>query len=254
MSDDPTELPSRADNPDGSARTPDPHAGDPSPSRPTPRRPRDRGGRLHAWTTTAVAVIALALSVISLAQNMVPPGIDMVMPNQIRLVQGPGTTDSLVVYVQPSMSIARKSDRTAVLTSFALTLHKADATQPDPVIYWNEFGQFTSIPDTGMFNYQRIGDPQPLVVTQDKPQSPLLTLRADQYLMTPGLWNGELVAIEPNGDRLVQPFCLNLTPRAAEWLRRKDGDQWRAFRNDLAPAGNRTDSCYEPGPVSDDIP
>lgn len=226
----------------------------PATHNPTPnsRGPTRRGAsKVHTWTTTIVAVIALALSAISLAQNMIPPGINITMPNQIRVAQGSGPDGKLKVYIQPSMVIARKSDRTVVVTSFTLSFHRVDGLQPEPYIYWNEFGQLTWVPENELFDYQRIGDPAPIVVTQDKPQNPLLTFLADHYLMAPGVWRGELTGVEPNGDRIVQSFCVDMTPQAAEWLRLKNGAQFRSFRNDLARQDANT--CYEPGPVSDEV-
>jgi hypothetical protein len=201
----------------------------------------------HAWTTSAVAVVALVFSLVNFVQTNTAPSVSVALPNEIRIVQG--GDPSLQVYLQPNLVISRKSDRTALVRTFRLTLHRADGGVPDPYIYWNEFGQFNWISNTQGFNYQYVGDPAPVVVNQDKPQLPLLTLDSDHYLLTPGRWLGNLVAYQSDGSEINRSFCVDLTSSDVDWLRVHAGNQWRAFRNDLS-ANNGPDACYVAGPVS----
>lgn len=55
-----------------------------------------------------------------------------------------------------------------------------------PAFYWNELGSYSYNYDSNDLNYQRIADPAPLLVTQDKPQQPPMVFTAEQWAFGPG--------------------------------------------------------------------
>lgn len=171
--------------------------------------------RLQEWTTFVIAVAAFSLSVVNWAQTNRQPAISLILPERLKIAQG--LTEAWL-YVQPSFLIDRKSDRTASLGSLYLHLHRADGQVPDPPLFWDETGQFTYDQKTGDQNYQYLSDPLPIVVTQDKPASPLILFASDTQALSPGRWDATLTAIQ-NDAEITERFCIKVNEADMRFVR-----------------------------------
>ena len=83
----------------------------------------------------------------------------------------------------------------------------------------------------GRIHLKYVADPAPIVVTQDKPQLPVLTFAAYKTLLAAGKWKGALIAEQKAQPTLVGEFCLDLSPTDIEELS-KGGSNYVALRND----------------------
>ncbi|MFA7764366.1 hypothetical protein [Streptomyces sp. NRRL S-448] len=164
----------------------------------------------------------------------------------VRIAQG----SEVRLYLQPTMSTRHRTETVEVIDGARLKVRGKDASpsKPVPAFYWDELGSFSYNVGSNDLTYQRIADPAPLLVTQDKPQQPLMLFVAERWAFRPGRYEGELT-LQRSGGRgtITRGFCIHITADVA--VKFQSGGQGRffEFRNDRPRTSTESpdSSCYE---------
>ncbi|MFG2341014.1 hypothetical protein [Streptomyces yangpuensis] len=208
------------------------------------RQGRRRFDAVHLWSTTVTGAAALGIALYSLVALKAGPETDVTLPHVVRIAQG----NDVWLFLQPTMSTRHRTETVEVIDGARLELRGKSPSGPLPAFYWDELGSFSYNFDSNDLSYQRIADPGPLLVTQDKPQQPLMVFVAEGWVFRPGRYEGELT-LRRSGDRgtFTREFCILVT--ADVMAKFKSGGQRRyfEFRNDRPRASGEAprSSCYE---------
>ncbi|WP_030299795.1 hypothetical protein [Streptomyces katrae] len=113
------------------------------------------------------------------------------------------------LYLQPTMSTRHRTETVEVIDGARLELRRkgASPSEPAPAFYGSELGSFSYNVDSNDLSYQRIADPGPLLVTQDKPQQPLMVHVAER-------WSKEVLRVPQRPTSHVQQVTRLLLLRA----------------------------------------
>ncbi|MFF2196469.1 hypothetical protein [Streptomyces sp. NPDC058157] len=202
---------------------------------------------VHKWSSTAAAVVALAISLYNFAALQRQPEIDMALPHLFRLEK---LGNDVRFYVQPTVSARVKSENVEVIRDARLRLALTGGSSADaPVFYWRESVTWYFNPDTGTVDNHWGSDPAPFIVSQDQAQQPSFAFRAGHWMYRAGRYEGSLELLR-SGNRapLTKKFCLVISDAAVHELENPQPPEQtiRFFRNDLpkfASYGSSAD-CY----------
>lgn len=212
----------------------------------TPRRPRlpyPRLKNLQEFATLLIAVAALSLSVVTWVGSNTVPTLEATMSEQLYIQAEPLSANRyIVLYLQPSLFVTRKSDRTAVVYSFSLDVERPDRSVAGPRMNWVQIGQWVGEVGSKARSYQYVSSPQPVTVTQDKPAAPVLMFADRNEPVAAGRWSAELILHRAGGDAVL-PFCIDVSD-ADLVLMLQDGHGPLLYQRPYADADDGG-ACYE---------
>jgi hypothetical protein len=182
--------------------------------------------RVNFWSTVvtaAAAAAALLLSGVTYVQLNVRPAVTMMMPQYVRIssVLQPGSRMELLVDLQPTFRVDKKSDVTAAVTHIVLQLSgPAAATSTSIELPWvqtievSEESGGNDTPAIGTIYRKYKADPVPFSVTQESAVQEMMEFRrvlASNQRLSPGVWTARLTVQRYEQDPLIRNFCMNLT-------------------------------------------
>jgi hypothetical protein len=219
------------------------------------RRSRRSIFRRVQFITTALtaltAVAALVLSIITTMQLNRRPDILLTMPTIIRVTQGslgPQYPVQVQIAMQPTFAVYQKTDVTSIVTSVRLNMTPPpQANSAPPYFYWLDTVEYVYDLPTDKINGKFVSDPTPIVVTQDKPQTPVLRFFAMPAWLTVGRWKGTLTAERQGQSPLVSEFCLDISSYSLSVLTQTGVHSYVIMRTDQTPqpsSSPQTSNCY----------
>jgi hypothetical protein len=125
------------------------------------------------WISTLTAVAALALSGITYVQLNGEVDVHLVMPKVIR-ISDPNPAGFQDIYLQPTFTATRRTDRPAVLLNMTLLVEPQEDGEDMPAFSWHEVVDLTQseVEDTTVYR-TRLSDPVPILVFGSEPVSPM---------------------------------------------------------------------------------
>jgi len=220
-----------------------------------PSRKRSLARQVELLTTTLTAltaVAALILSLISTVQLNHRPQISLTIPSVLRIAQArlPQGDTRVEVNIQPTFAVYEKTDLTGVITSLRLNMiPPSPLNSPPPHFVWEDIIEYDYDITTGGTKGKIISDPGPIIVTQDKPQSPMLRFIANQALLQSGRWRATLTAERAGQPPLVSEFCVDVSDHMMSAVAPQGTpNTLGAFilRNDQSSPSAQTPNCYHP--------
>ncbi|MDX3072924.1 hypothetical protein [Streptomyces sp. MI02-7b] len=216
---------------------------------PADRRPerqrstRTRFEHAQGWVTALAGILALALSVSNFVELRRQPDVDVSLPHLVRIAQG----KEVWLYLQPTVSSRVRAGQSAVITDVHLDVlplgRGPGAARPD--FFWDETGTLRYDPETHAADYVRTADPGPLLVTQERPQQPLMLFDAIGWNFHEGRYLGRLTLHRAGAEKpITESFCLVVSKRAATTLEEAGQYTYHEFRNDVPGAGTDRNGCY----------
>ncbi|WP_405942802.1 hypothetical protein [Streptomyces sp. NBC_00207] len=198
---------------------------------------RRRFDTAHLWVTTVTGLVALAISLYNFATLQRTPEIDVHLPHLVRIEpRAPG--NSVHVFLQPTISTRIRTEDVEVVTDARLELKPADPGVPTPAFYWNESGAWIYDFDANQVNYNRVADPTPLVVSQDKPQQPTILFHARDWAFRKGRYTGSLVLQRASsGTPVTKRFCIEVSDAALKTFSQAPERAFFELRNDVPGPG-----------------
>jgi hypothetical protein len=133
--------------------------------------------KILVWLPLLIAAISFAISTYTFFATNAAPDLALTMPAFVRVAQGPNLGDDALMYLQPSFATMGQSAHVGVITT--MTRRAQPAFSGESVEFtWREIGHFIPGTPSGSLvrlNYEYVGDPQPLPVSQGNPQAPVAT-------------------------------------------------------------------------------
>ncbi|MFE6840362.1 hypothetical protein ACFVFI_36755 [Streptomyces sp. NPDC057705] len=207
---------------------------------------RRRFDAAHLWVTTATGLVALGISLYNFATLQRTPEVDVHLPHLVRIEpRAPG--NSVHVFLQPTISTRIRTEDVEVVTDARLELKPADPGAPTPAFYWNESGTWIYDFDANQVNYNRVADPTPLVVSQDKPQQPTILFHAQDWAIRKGRYTGSLVLQRASsGTPVTKHFCVEVSDAALKAFSQAPERAFFELRNDVPGPGKKpaASDCY----------
>lgn len=189
--------------------------------------------------TSATAVIALAISILTYVQLNSRPAAQLELPSQIRIAQGPEAW----LYLQPTFTVLAKANPTIVVENVRLELRRAGGdTKPSPTFYWDESGNWTYSGTAHDLTWNYTADPSPLVISQDTPQQPTILFNSGPWTFSPGHWTGQVTATQQGQSDLIRNFCLDVSSSNTAQMEAAGQLAFLSFRNDVKGSG--PSGCY----------
>ncbi|GAA1704304.1 hypothetical protein GCM10009734_03600 [Nonomuraea bangladeshensis] len=197
---------------------------------------------IQIWIGIATGMIALLLSIINWASLNRKPELTLSLPPLIRIAQA----DDVWLYLQPTFSTTTKTETTDYITGMELQVRPRTAPAASTNLVWDETGTWVYDPTKQETTWAYESDPEPLLVTQDSPRSPIILFSVDNWQFRPGRYELELRATRSSTPSpLSVTFCLDIDANNEATFKRGGQYRWRAFRR--SPTGSTqpaTEACY----------
>nr|SBP00933.1 hypothetical protein BN4615_P10449 [Nonomuraea gerenzanensis] len=218
---------------------------EPSPAPGSPAREAMRKGWLDAlqlWLGLATGTIALILSIINWVTLNRDPEVSLSLPSILRIAQG----DNVWLYLQPTFTTIRKTETTDYITGMELRVRPPAGSGAAPTLVWDETGTWVYDSKTQEADYSYQSDPQPMLVSQDTPQSPTILFEATGWQFRPGRYELELRATRSSTDTpLAATFCLDITADDDAAFAQEGQYRWIGFqRTRTGSASSPAKACY----------
>ncbi|MFJ3978076.1 hypothetical protein [Streptomyces sp. NPDC090021] len=197
------------------------------------------------WITTLTGLVALGISLYNFAVLQGAPDVDVALPRLVRIEpRAPG--DAVHLFLQPTLSIRRKSESIEVVTDAQLGLRPAEPTTPRPEFYWLDFGNYVYDFEANSDHWEKSGDPTPILVGQERPSLSTFNFNADRWSFRPGRYAGSLVLRRSGGPPLTAKFCLLVSDDDVRRFKESPERTAFTFRNDVpgTSAVTRNPGCY----------
>jgi len=121
---------------------------------------------LTVWVPTVTAVVAMALSLYTLAATSATPDVRIIMPEKVRVAQG-GESGAFV-YLRPTWLAHGSSERTEVVTGVRLVVERLGASQDAAAFAWDEQGDWHYDPVQQTLTWVFTGDPGPFLIAPEE--------------------------------------------------------------------------------------
>ena len=196
--------------------------------------------RIQTFTGIVTGIAALTLSIMNWIQLNHRPSVTMTMPSLIRISQG---TDYANVYLQPTFTVAEKTDLTGIVSWVRLEVEPlaGSAAPPAPRLFWEETVDFVYNAQSGEADYRYLSDPAPIVVTQDKPQLPYILFESDRPFGA-GDWQWRVIAERQHQTPLVAEMCVHLSTEDVTQLKEQGLARYLVFR--AIRSTSSASACY----------
>lgn len=145
------------------------------------------------WVPLGASLTSLVLSIGSIIIATREPSVSVIVPEQIRFVQGE-RIGSAYAYLQPTFVSTGENDRVEVIRDMELTLTPADGGEA-ATFTWDEVGQLAFDPEDDSLTYEYLADDVPLLVAPDSVENPLALFQGpDGWFLAAGTYEAELEA------------------------------------------------------------
>jgi hypothetical protein len=178
------------------------------------------------WVPLVASLTSLVLSVSSIIISTRDPAVMILVPDQIRFVQGEGIGFAYA-YLQPTFVSRGENDRVEVIRGMQLEITPVGGGET-VAFAWDEVGRFIFDPADDSLTYQYLADAVPVLIAPDSAQNPLSLFQGPPgWFLEAGTYRVELVA-----DRVVAPtsleagFEITLTDADIDFLNEADGNQF----------------------------
>lgn len=179
------------------------------------------------------------------------PKISLTISNILRIAQGhssQGNYSRVEVAIRPTFAVYEKTDVTAVVTSLHLSMTPLSPLNSSPAYFvWTDVVDYDYDIATGASNGRILSDPGPIIVTQDKPQSPMVRFIALQTWLQPGRWKATLTGERTDQPPLVSEFCVDISQNIISAVAPHGAPGTLGtfvLRNDLSPPSAQAPNCY----------
>lgn len=182
-----------------------------------------------AWVPLVASLVSLVLSIGSIVIATRDPAVVVLIPDQIRFVQGEGL-GLAYAYFQPTFVSTGNNERVEVIREMRLIVTPLDGGEPAQFA-WDEVGAFDFATDDDSLDYRYVGDAVPLLVAPDSAENPLALFEGpDGWLLEAGRHRIELVADRVvAADPLRATFEIELSDEDIAFLADADGTQFLAI-------------------------
>jgi hypothetical protein len=178
------------------------------------------------WVPLVASLTSLVLSISSIIIATRDPSVAILVPDQIRFVQGE-RIGFAYAYLQPTFLSTGANDRVEVIADMRLEI--TPASGGDTMTFaWDEVGRLDFDPADDSLTYVYLADAVPLLIAPDAAENPLALFQgpAGSYLES-GTYRVELVAERVVADDdLRSAFEITLTQADVDFLNAADGDQF----------------------------
>jgi hypothetical protein len=178
------------------------------------------------WVPLVASLTSLVLSISSIVIATRDPSVAILVPDQIRFVQGE-RIGFAYAYLQPTFLSTGANDRVEVIADMRLEI--TPASGGDTMTFaWDEVGRLDFDPADDSLTYVYLADAVPLLIAPDAAENPLALFQgpAGSYLES-GTYRVELVAERVVADDdLRSAFEITLTQADVDFLNAADGDQF----------------------------
>jgi hypothetical protein len=170
------------------------------------------------WLSALTAVAALTLSVVTYVQVNRGANVYLTMPRVLR-ISAPSDDGAQSIYVQPTFTADKTTDRPAVLLDMTLLVEPQDADGDMPLFPWHETVELTqSEGEDSTVRRTRVSDPVPILIYGSEPVAPMVWFLSASA--PPALTVGELRAtlLVEWQDRpsMVRDFCVDISQEAVD--------------------------------------
>jgi hypothetical protein len=179
-----------------------------------------------AWVPLVASLTSLMLSIGSIIIATRDPAVRLILPDQIRFVQGE-RIGFAYAYLQPTFVSTGENDRVEVIRDMRLVLTPSDGGAPVEFA-WDEVGRLEFDAADDSLTYEYLADPVPLLVAPDAAENPLALFQGpDGWFLEPGDYEVELIATRVvASDGLRATFELTITEEQIAFLDEADGGQF----------------------------
>ncbi len=184
---------------------------------------------LATWVSIITAILSLAISLYTLAITNYEPEMLLIMPNQVRIVQG-GNSGPLI-YIQPMFISTGLSERIEVITSIRVQIAPVNQALNPVEFVWDEQGTWIVDPATQNFDWAFTGDSGPFLVSAKNAQFFTgLFIGPSHWLFEPGRYQITLIADRiTNSQPLRASVEVFLTDEDVAYLNQSQGTRFLAF-------------------------
>ncbi|MFE6844549.1 hypothetical protein [Streptomyces sp. NPDC057686] len=190
-------------------------------------------------------MIALGISLYNFAVLQGTPDVDVALPRLVTIEpHAPG--NAVHFFLQPTLSIRRKTENVEVITDAQLRLQPADKTASRPEFYWLDSGNFVYDFKTNNDHWEKSSNPTPILVSQERPSLSTLNFNANKWSFRPGRYEGSLILHRSGEAPMTVRFCLLVSAGDVKTFRDSAERDAFVFRNDVvtAPADTQKPGCY----------
>jgi hypothetical protein len=178
------------------------------------------------WVPLVASLTSLVLSISSIIISTRDPAVTILVPDQIRFVQGE-RIGFAYAYLQATFVSTGENDRVEVIREMRLELTPL-AGGDAATFGWDEVGQLTFDADDGSLTYEYLADAVPLLVAPDSAENPLALFQGPPgWFLEPGDYRVELVAGRVVASAALRAtFEITLTDEDVDFLNDADGGQF----------------------------
>lgn len=194
---------------------------------PEPQQPiADRVRGSLWWVPLGASLTSLVLSIGSIIIATREPSVGVIVPEQIRFVQGE-RIGSAYAYLQPTFVSTGGNDRVEVIRDMELTLTPADGGE-SATFTWDEVGQLTFDPEDDSLTYEYLADDVPLLVAPDSVENPLALFQGPSgWFLEAGTYEIELEATRVVASSPIRvTFEVIVSDDDIAFLEGSDGDSF----------------------------
>nr|WTA24034.1 hypothetical protein OG365_39030 [Streptomyces sp. NBC_00853] len=199
----------------------------------------------HLWIATFTGLVALGISLYNFVVLQRPPKVDVALPRLVRIEpRAPG--NAVHFFLQPTLSIRRKTENVEVITDAQLRLAPTDVNAPRPRFFWLDYGNYVYDFETNRDNWEKSSDPTPILVSQERPSLSTFNFNADAWNFRPGRYEGSLILHRSGGAPMTARFCLLVSAADVKTFKESPERHAFVFRNDIldASVATRNPGCY----------
>jgi hypothetical protein len=178
------------------------------------------------WVPLVASLTSLVLSISSIIISTRDPAVTILVPDQIRFVQGE-RIGFAYAYLQATFVSTGENDRVEVIRDMRLEVTPVAGGEP-ATFGWDEVGQLTFDADDGSLTYEYLADAVPLLVAPDSAENPLALFQGpDGWFLEAGDYRVELVAERVVASAALRAsFEISLTDDDVDFLNGADGGQF----------------------------
>lgn len=200
---------------------------------------------VHLWITTLTGLVALGISLYNFAVLQGTPKVDVALPRLVTIEpRAPG--NAVHFFLQPTLSIRRKTESVEVITDAQLRLLPADATAPRPEFFWLDSGNFVYDFEANNDHWEKSSNPTPVLVSQERPSLSTFNFNANKWNFRAGRYEGSLILRRSGDAPMKARFCLFVSAEDVKTFKESAERDTFVFRNDVlgASVSARNSGCY----------
>jgi hypothetical protein len=172
------------------------------------------------------SLTSLVLSISSIIISTRDPAVTILVPDQIRFVQGE-RIGLAYAYLQPTFVSRGENDRVEVIRDMRLQITPTSGEET-VTFGWDEVGQLTFDPGDESLTYEYLADAVPLLIAPDSAENPLSLFQGPAgWFLEAGTYRVELIADRVVASApLMAAFEITLGEADVDFLNDADGGQF----------------------------